>query len=174
MELVYFITSSLDGYIASPEGELDWLKEFEACGEDHGYQSFFDSIDGLVLGRRTFEQILTFGDWPYPQKQSWVFTHSPRSSWPAQVAPLPLDLKEGLQKLEAQGFRKLWLVGGSELAGAMRKENLITEYWISFLPLILGQGKPLFEPGGGLEKLELVENRSFRTGLAQLHYRKAD
>ena len=71
-KIIYYVTASLDGFIARPNGGIDWLPEFE--GEDFGYASFFDSIGTVVLGRKTYDQVLSFGDYPYSTKENFVFS----------------------------------------------------------------------------------------------------
>ena len=74
LEVVYYVACSVDGLIATPDGGLDWLTPFESSSEDYGYAAFYDSIDSVLVGSRTFEQSLTFGGWPYPGKPAWVFS----------------------------------------------------------------------------------------------------
>ncbi len=172
MEVVYYVTASVDGFIASPEGGLDWLSNFEHAGEDHGYKGFFESVDSLLIGRKTYDQIMEFGDWPYSEKPALLFTQSDPGSCPPQVVPFTQSPRQGLQHLATLGKKRAWLIGGAHLASAFREEGLISEYLISVIPLILGGGIPLFGNDGPLEKLTLLESRSFHSGLAQLHYRR--
>jgi hypothetical protein len=71
-QLVYYVAASLDGYIARPDGAVDWLESIEASGEDHGYEAFYQNIDGLLMGRATYDMVRGFGiDWPYPASPVW-------------------------------------------------------------------------------------------------------
>ena len=169
-DIVYYVAASLDGYIATPDGGIAWLAPFEAAGEDYGYAAFYASVDALLLGSHTYEQVLG-GQWPYPGKPCWVF--SQRSLAPAQpeltvTARAP---REVAAELESCGIRRAWLVGGGQLAGAFRAEALITEYIVSIIPVILGAGIPLFGAAGSEEKLELVEHRIYPTGVVHVRYR---
>ncbi|MGB3312692.1 MAG: hypothetical protein WBG32_02970 [Nodosilinea sp.] len=83
LDIVLYIATSLDGFIATPEGGIDWLAAIEIPEEDYGYEAFYSSIDAIVMGRRTYDQVLSFGDWPYPGKPSYIMTHQP-------LSPLPL------------------------------------------------------------------------------------
>ena len=69
-EIVYYVATSIDGYIASPDGSVEWLSPYEGKGEDYGYTEFYDSVDGVLLGSRTYEKALSFGAWPYSDKPS--------------------------------------------------------------------------------------------------------
>lgn len=168
--LIYYVAASLDGYIARPDGRVDWLKPIEEAGDDHGYQAFYDSIDGLLMGRVTYETILAFGGaWPYPGKPCTVLTRGD----PAPVAPevrISHDTPAlAIADLAAAGCKRIWLVGGGSLAGTCYSAGLLDELVVSFIPHLLGAGIPMFATG--LERrLQLREQRSFPTGVVQLHY----
>ena len=172
-EIIYYVATSLDGYIATPDGGIGWLAPFEATGEDYGYAAFYASVEALLLGSRTYEQFLTFGSWPYPGKPYWVF--SQRSLAPAQpeVSVTAGSPREVAAELEARGIRRAWLVGGGQLAAAFRAEALITEYIVSIIPVILGAGIPLSGSAGSEEKLELVEHKNYANGVVHVRYASA-
>ncbi|MDP2183400.1 MAG: type II toxin-antitoxin system RelE/ParE family toxin, partial [Actinomycetota bacterium] len=117
-EVIYYVASSLDGYIATPDGGLGWLAAFEASGEDYGYDVFYESIDVVLLGSRTFEQALTFGDWPYAGKSAWVFTSRRLETARDDVTVTDRSPSDVVAQLETQGVRRAWLVGGGSLAGS--------------------------------------------------------
>lgn len=173
MEVIYYVAASLDGFIASPEGGLDWLTQFDQCGEDHGYKAFYNSIDALVIGRKTFEQVLSFGEWPYGDRPTILASKEPISGCPPKVFATSGSPRDILDQLVSQGHQRVWLIGGAQLAHSFRQAGLIDEYLISVIPLILGGGIPLFQGTGPMEKLTLLESRSFRSGLTQLHYRRS-
>ncbi|GLZ87180.1 hypothetical protein Pres01_32310 [Metapseudomonas resinovorans] len=168
--LIYYIAASLDGYIARPDGSIDWLDPIEASGEDHGYQAFYDSIDGLLMGRATYETIQAFrGDWPYPAKPCIVLS---RSDLPAVAPEVQISHDtpaQAIDQLTAAGCKRIWLVGGGSLAGTCYSAGLLDELVVSFIPLLLGAGIPMFATGLG-RRLQLREQRSFPTGVVQLHY----
>jgi dihydrofolate reductase len=172
-EVVYYFAASVDGYIATPDGGVEWLARFESAGEDYGYSDFYASIDSVLLGRKTYEQSLTFGPWPYPGKPCWVFTHrkvEPAAADVRMTSSSPLEVVTDLQR---KGYERSWLVGGAELAGAFRKTKLISEYVVSIIPIILGNGIPMLALHGSVDRLELVETRPFPNGLVQLRYRSS-
>src|SRR3569623_811172 len=84
-EVVYYVATGLDGYIASCGGGIDWLKRYECAGEDYGYAAFYGSVDAVLCGRRTYEQCLSFGDWPFPGRAGWVFSRQGLVSEPPEV-----------------------------------------------------------------------------------------
>ncbi|MDH4609878.1 dihydrofolate reductase family protein [Pseudomonas sp. BN102] len=168
--LIYYVAASLDGYIARPDGRVDWLKPIEEAGDDHGYQAFYDSIDGLLMGRVTYETILAFGGaWPYSGKPCTVLTRGDPPRAAAEVQISHDTPAQAIDQLAAAGCRRIWLVGGGSLAGTCYSAGLLDELVVSFIPHLLGAGIPMFATG--LERrLQLREQRSFPTGVVQLHY----
>jgi dihydrofolate reductase len=171
-EVIYYVAMSLDGYIATPDGGVDWLSPFEEEDEAYGYPEFYASIDVLLMGRRTYKQILTFGAWPYKGKPCWVFSRRPLEAATAEVTVTSSEPKEVLSDLHELGLHRAWLVGGAAVATTFRSMRLIDEYVVSVIPTILGRGIPLLNPGEPSEKLSLVESKEFEIGLVQLRYRK--
>lgn len=159
MQIVYYVATSLDGFIATPEGGIDWLKPFEASGEDHGYGEFYASVEAVLLGRATYEQALAFPEWPFAGKPYWVFSRA-NGNTPAAV----------VKEMQARGLRRAWLVGGGKLAAAFRAERLITEYIVSVVPVLLGAGIPLFDGPGAQQPLRFSGAKSYPTGIVQVRY----
>ncbi len=169
-----FIATSLDGFIARPNGDLDWLTGGSGAeeSEDYGYKEFIDSVDTLVMGRNTYELALTFGEWPYSNKQVVVLssgsptipTHLAKSV--AVVAQPPTAL---VQQLAAKGARHLYIDGGKTIQGFLRA-GLIDEMTITTIPILIGEGIPLF---GALErdvKLQHLATRAYASGFVQSKY----
>jgi len=169
-KVILFIATSLNGYIAGPVDEIDWLFH----DADYGYTAFFDSVEILVMGRKTYELILSFGEWPYGDKPAYVFTHRPPPDDP-RVRFVSGDAAGLIAKLRARTIKNIWLVGGGALVSAFLKEDLIDEFIISIHPQLLGAGIPLFAPGIPRRRLKLLGVTPFVSGLVQLHYiRKTD
>lgn len=164
-EVVYYVATSLDGYIATADGGVDWLMPFQASGLDYGYADFLRSVDGLVMGRRTYDQVQEFGDWPYTDKLCRVVTSRPleRAQQGVAVASGPEEAVKSL------GVERVWLVGGTELLSGFRQAGLVSEYCVSVMPVVLGAGVPLFAPGPGAS-LSLRECRPYPDGVVQLRY----
>ncbi|HEX9756528.1 MAG TPA: dihydrofolate reductase family protein [Nitrospiria bacterium] len=173
-EIIYYVATSLDGFIATPDGGVRWLSPFENTGEDYGYQRFYGSVDGLVMGSKTYEQVLAIGEWPYPHKPCWVFSKRSFKTQEPEVTIFsgePCDFKEEIIK---HGLLRVWLVGGGKLASSFRAERLITEYIISIIPIFLCGGISLFAPKGSLEKIKMVDPKFYPNGIVQLRYIKED
>lgn len=168
-KVTYYVASSIDGFIATPDGGVGWLDRFNGTGEDYGYSELLASVGALLMGSRTYQQVLTFGPWPYAELPTWVFSGraiAPAASAVTVTAADPVDL---MATLDAAGIDRAWLVGGAALAQAFRGRGLITDYIVSVMPVILGDGIPLFTPGELLE-LELVSSEAFASGVVQSHY----
>jgi len=170
--IVYYVASSLDGYIAPADGSLDWLSAHESGGEDYGYAELYASVDAVLVGRRTYEQFLTFPDWPYAGRPCWVFSKRPVKAASPEVTVTADTPERAVSVLDALGLRRVWLVGGGQLAGAFRAAGLITEYIVTVLPVVLGAGTPLFAAPGPREDLRLVDSKKYVGGLVQLCYRR--
>ncbi|MEH1939460.1 MAG: dihydrofolate reductase family protein [Nostoc sp.] len=171
-KVTLYIAASLDGYIARSDGGIDWLSILDTEGEDYGYAAFYDSIDAIVLGSKTYEVGLGFDEWPYPEKKSFVFTHRNLQSDREDIVFVCDTVKQALANIEAQGFENIWLVGGGALINSFLQHSLIDEYIISIIPTILGGGIQLFPPPTPEEKLELISSQQYPTGLLQAHYRR--
>ena len=171
--VILYIAVSLDGYIARVDGGVDWLNGFTMPGEDYGYAAFYKSVDCIVMGSRTYQQVLDFGDWPYPGKMSIVFTHRESRTDREDIEFSSGDVELILQNIKARGYDSIWLLGGGYLVRAFMTKGLVDEYIISIIPLILGEGIALFNPVKLEERLEFVEALTFPDGLVQLHYKRA-
>jgi dihydrofolate reductase len=162
VEIIYYVAASLDGYIATADGGIEWLQPFENAGEDYGYAQFYASVEAVLLGRVTYEKCLQFPEWPYAGKPYWVFSKATGNT-PAKV----------VGEMQARGLQRAWLVGGGKLAAVFRAEGLISEYIVSFVPVILGAGIPLFEGPGVQQKLWLTASRTYPKGIVQVRYTTA-
>ncbi|MEH2043376.1 dihydrofolate reductase family protein [Nostoc sp.] len=171
-KVTLYIAASLDGYIARSDGGIDWLSILDTEGEDYGYTDFYESIDAIVLGSKTYEVGLGFDQWPYPEKKSFVFTQRNFQSDREDIVFVSDPVKQALANIEAQGFKNIWLVGGAKLINSFLQHSLIDEYIISTIPTILGGGIYLFPPPIPEVKLELINSQQYSTGLLQAHYRR--
>ncbi len=165
-EVKLFIATSLDGFIADRDGRVDWL----FADGDYGYVAFFDSIETLIMGRRTYEQVLGFGEWPYGEKPTYVFTRRAPGGDHPHVRFVSGDARSLVEELQGRSSGDIWLVGGAALVSAFRELHLIDEYILSVHPVLLGDGIPLFERPLPGESLRLREEHAFESGLVQLRY----
>jgi dihydrofolate reductase len=169
-EFVLYIATTIDGYIARADGSIDWLTSFDTVEEDNGYANFYDSIDALVMGSTTYEQVLSFGDWPYPEKLSYVLTNRKLSTTRADVRIVQGGIEEVVDDTTKNGYQRVWLVGGGTLASSFINQGLVDEYVIVIVPIILGTGISLYQSLSE-QKLNLVGLKSYSSGIVELHYR---
>ncbi len=172
-EIIYYVGASLDGYIATPDGGVEWLSPFNTDDEDYGYSEFYSSIDAALLGSGTYERSLALGC-DYSDKPCWVLSQRRIKVMNPDTIVTAQSPRDVVAELEARKLRRVYLVGGGKLAASFRAEALITQYIISIIPVILGSGIPLFASSGPEENLKLVENKSYPNGLIQLRYLRAD
>ena len=170
-KITYYVAASLDGYIADANGGVDWLPQGDS--DDYGYADFYAGVDALVMGRRTYDQVLDFGEWPYAGKPVYIFTGHPPDDNPHGVEFVGADPTDFTQSVAPRYSGDIWLVGGANLAEQFRRAGLIDEYLIFVIPVILGRGIPLFGGDAPHTALELIETRSFDDGAVMLHYRSA-
>jgi dihydrofolate reductase len=174
MANIVYIATSLDGYIAKKDGDINWLHEIDnPNGDDFGYSEFVKTIDALVMGRNTYEKVLSFGgDWPYPKKV-FVLSNSLKEVDPSlsdKAEIISGDLKEVVSSLANKGFNNLYIDGGATIQNFL-KEDLIDEIHITRVPIILGDGIPLFKSQNFDIKLQHLRTKSFDNGLVQSKYR---
>ena len=140
-----YIATSLDGFIATENGGLDWLEVPNPDKSDYGYADFIKGIDALVMGRNTFEKVLTFGEWFY-KKPVFVLSNS-LTEIPKDIADkaeiVKGDIASVIHKLNQQGYKNLYIDGGKVIQSFLR-EDLIDEIIITRVPVLLGKGIPLF------------------------------
>jgi dihydrofolate reductase len=164
-----FIAASLDGYVARPDGGLDWLAPFE--GEEHGYLEFLAGVDALVIGRGTYDTVLGFPEWPYRGKRVIVCTRRALAARHGEEfwAGSPRALAE---RLDGEGVRRVYLDGGALISSFLR-ESLVEEMSIHLIPVLLGAGIRLFGAGFPEMGWRLLEAKSYPSGLVQLRYARA-
>lgn len=144
-KLVLYIASSLDGYIATNEHNLDWLFSIDGEG-DNGYSRFYDTIDTILIGRITYDWIIEHenGSFPYQGKECYVFSKTKKED-NEHVTFIDKNIVQFLQDLKNKNGKNIWLVGGGELLSTFIKEKLVDEIIINIAPTLLGKGIPLFK-----------------------------
>lgn len=176
-KITLYVATSVDGFVATDDGGVSWLDAFEEESGDEagdgddtgGFAEFFDGVDCLVVGSRTYEQVLTFGDWPYDEKPTFVLTRRelPRANdsvrfFAGAVNDLTADLRDR--------YEHVWLVGGADVARQFLRSNGIDELWLSVVPRLLESGIPLFDDSGVGHQLDLIESTSHTNGIVELRY----
>lgn len=171
-KVVLYIATSLDGYIATNDGDLNFLSSVEQEGEDYGYYDFVKSVDAVIVGRKTYEKVLSMGfDFPHTDKEAYIITRTPRPSI-GSVQFYTGKLKSLVEELKSKEGKNIYCDGGAEIVNELMKHDLIDEYIISVIPVFLGDGIRLFKDGRSEQKLELLSAKSFDKGLVQLYYRQ--
>ncbi|WP_215226853.1 dihydrofolate reductase family protein [Echinicola shivajiensis] len=173
-KLSLFIATSLDGYIAKPNDDLEFLKLVEKEGEDYGYTQFTDTIDTLIIGRKTYDYVLKeIGPSHYDNGQRDVYvitrTERPKSG---RTTFYTGNLTDLVKQLKSQSGKNIYCDGGSEVINELLKNDLIDEFIISVVPVLLGNGIRLFKDERPEQLLELVMVKTFDSGLAQFHYKR--
>lgn len=158
-----FIATSVDGFIARRDGGIDWLSRVERPGEDYGFAAFFETVDALVMGRNTWEIVKAFPTWPYGDKRVIVLTHRPLSAVKSEET-FSGEPRALVEKLGAEGVRRVYVDGGVVIQSFLRA-GLVDELTVSQIPVLLGEGIPLFAGAGRETALQLVESRAFDSGL---------
>ena len=170
-----FIATSLDGFIAREDGQLDWLDAANKrvpAGEDCGYNAFMESVDHLVMGRNTYEMVLSFGEWPYGNKPVIVLS-SKKIAFPAELSQTVSHSsetpKELVDRLSQEGAKRLYIDGGITIQRFLAK-SLINDLTITVIPVILGRGKALFANLDHDISLRHMATKTYEFGFVQLSY----
>ena len=182
----YYCAASLDGFIAESDDTLEWLMKYDGSFEGDGvepmkgsYDRWYDGIGAIVMGSATYRFILdhmarTGGEWAYKRKPTWVLTSRdlPRPEGEGVDVRFAnaavLDLYD--EMIAVSGERHLWVMGGGNVASQFADEGLLDEVLVTVVPVVLGEGKPLFDrrvPGG---PMQLAGTRVFDTGMVELRY----
>ena len=169
-----FIAMSLDGYIAKTNDDLGFLKLVEKEGEDYGYAAFTDTIDTVIIGRRTYDYVLKeIGPSFYDngKRDVYVITRTQRPPVGRTIFYTG-NLTDLIKKLRSEKGKNIYCDGGAEVINELLRHDLIDEYIISVVPILLGSGTRLFKEGRPEQLLEFRKAKTFDTGLAQLHYKR--
>jgi dihydrofolate reductase len=174
MKISVYIATTVDGYLARDDGDVSWLDEYnQDPDEDYGFGSFFSSIDCLVMGRKTFEKVLSFDEWGYAGKHVVVLSHN--------EVEIPQDLASSVEcmsgspfeiaeRLTRRGFQHLYIDGGTTIQGFLAA-RLVDTLILTEVPLLLGSGISLFGDLAEEIPLQHVGTQQFSTGLVQSEYR---
>jgi len=164
-EIILYIATSLDGYIAKKDGSVDWLSSFD---EDYGYDKFLSTIGTIIMGRKTYEQVLSFGEWPYSDLKTFVFTHHElKENKNTEFISGPI--KKNVKKIKSQSDKNIWLVGGGQLITEFVKLQMINEYQIFLMPLFLGSGIHILHEPVKMNSLKLIKSKTYNSGVIELY-----
>jgi len=170
-KLVLLIATSLDGYIATKDDSLDWLFKVEGEG-DNGISEFYETVDAILMGRKTYDWIITHmtEEFPYKNKECYVFSRQENEDT-EDVKFIKEDIIDFANKLKNEEGKNIWIVGGGDLLHSFIKEKLVDEFIITIAPTIIGEGVPLFKEDEYQLELFLKGTRCFNQ-FVELHYER--
>jgi dihydrofolate reductase len=173
-KVVLYIAMSLDGYIAKPNDDLSFLSIVEQEGQDYGYEEFIKSVDAVIVGRKTYDKVISMGfGFPHTDKDTYIITRTQRPAI-GSVKFYTGNLKTLIKKLKSENGKNIFCDGGAEIVNELLKQDLFDELIISIIPILVGDGTKLFNDGRPEQKLEFTSVRSFEKGLTQLHYKRSN
>jgi dihydrofolate reductase len=172
--VIVYIACTVDGYIAGPNDDLSFLQSVEQPGEDYGYENFVAGVDTVILGRKTFDKVKSFniGN-PHAGRQTYVITSTPKPAEP-EITFYTEGPEKLIQQLQSEPGKNIFVDGGAQLIHSLLQLNLIDEWIVSIIPVMIGDGVKLFSNHKQSNSLTLVSTKSFPKGLVQLHYRKTN
>lgn len=166
-----YIAASLDGFIATPDGKVTWLEESAKNNEPnaYGYQDFLDSVDTTIMGYNTYKFIEDLDvPYPYPDKKNFVFSSSHQKAKPNPAIFVATDIVEFTASLKQESGMDIWLVGGGKINSKLLNAGLIDEFIITYIPVVLGSGIPLFADNADLTSLSRKLLIPYDDGLFQV------
>lgn len=167
---VVFIATSIDGFIATNDGDLSFLSAVEKEGEDYGYAAFISTVDTVVLGKKTYDKVIAMGyPFPHADKEAYIITRTSKEAV-GSTQFYTGDVVELVKQLKQQEGRTIFVDGGAYVVNRLLQAGLIDELYLSIIPVLLGSGIALFEQHHSMQKMKLLQTKSFDTGLVQLHY----
>ncbi len=171
-KIIVYIATSADGYIARPNGSVDWLNRPRTVG-DYGMRAFFRSIDTILWGRRTYDLALGMGGKGGgfgPKVKNYVFSHRPPESATPDVDFVNEPIGTFAKRLRAEAGKDIWMMGGGGLIASFLDEGEIDELIIHVIPIFIGEGIPLIHPRHRSVPLALLSCRPYSDGVVRLHY----
>jgi len=171
-KVILYIAMSLDGYIATENNELDWLSIVEIPNEDYGYEKFVKGVDTVIMGRKTYDKVLSYGvNFPHKGRKCYVISRA-RTGFDENVEYYSGNLKNLIEDLKNREGSNIFVDGGAEIVNELLRIDMIDEFIISIIPIFLGSGIRLFKDGRPNQRLKLKSTKEFTSGLVQLWYEK--
>ena len=170
-KIIVHIATSADGYIARPDGDLDWLTNRPAPKGFYGLPKFVRTVDGKILGRKTFDLSVELGAKFSPDDVHYVFSRQPPpASVPVGVRFVTQPIRAFAEQMRVEAGKNLWMMGGGELIGSFLDAGAIDQFIITVVPTFIGEGIPLIAPRHRQVPLRLLSVEKFSDGVVQLHY----
>ena len=167
-KIILAVAVSLDGFIEGPNGEYDWC----FTDQDYGMAEFYNRIDSVFLGRKSYELTLSMGDMQMPgvpKFQDYIFSNTLKEVKPGKIL-ISGDIESKVRQIKNNEGKDIWLFGGAKLTRSLLNLGLVDEIWVGVHPIVLGGGKPLFEDISGRVQLKLMNSKVYDTGLVSLIY----
>lgn len=170
-----YTASTIDGFIATKTGSVDWLKDYEdseSNTNDYGYHDFLETIDTTLMGYNTYLSIC--GLWtpfPYPDKSNFVFSKNHTKHDQNPVEFISTNIVDFCLKLKTSIGKDIWLIGGSQINAALLNANLIEEIIVTYIPAVLGTGIPLFSENTRYKRFEMISTSTFERSVVQITFR---
>jgi dihydrofolate reductase len=168
-KIIYYGATSADGYIARPDGGVEWLERPRPKG-NYGMAAFYKSVDAVLMGRNTYDVARRFGHESYPGKQNYVFSHKRRRTAAPHVEFVREPVEDFARRLRSSKGKNIWLVGGAQLAASFLDAGHLDELIVHVIPVLIGEGIPLLQPRHRSLPLELLNTRAYPDGVVRLHY----
>ena len=174
-KITLYITTSIDGYIARENGDLDWLMKYPINAEtNYGYDRFYESVNTVIMGGQTYRDILSMDVlWPYKDKTAYVITRNemrPKDNV-RFITENIIEIIDGLRKGEGKE-KDIWLVGGGRLVTILLNNDMVDEMIITVVPIVLGGGIPLFPDDPKESRWSIKGNETYSNGVIQITYKK--
>jgi dihydrofolate reductase len=170
-----YVAQSIDGYIATLDGGVEWLNDSlnEDSNNDYGYSNFYNSIDTTLMGYNTYKEILGFDvPFPYPDKENYVFSRNHTKQEDLPVKFVSSDICDFVSELKKSKGKDIWLIGGGKINKVLLNNDLIDEIIITIKTVILGEGIPLFSSGTEFKKFEVIESKTLDNTFVQITMKK--
>ena len=169
-KVILSVAMSLDGYIADKDGGVDWLACMHESDIDYGFVKFLRSIDTIAMGKNAYTQMLTFGDWPFAEKKTYVFTDQTDKPVAKNITFFTGTIQDCIKQINRDNLRSnIWLYGGAQLIQSFYTAGLIDEYILTIVPVSLGAGLALPEDIIQAKGLTEIESKTFKDGVKKIH-----
>jgi dihydrofolate reductase len=173
-KFVLYIAMSIDGYIAKHDDDISWLSIVEREGEDYGYHDFIQSVDTVILGRKTYAKVMSMTDeFPHKHKKTYILSRTPKAN-EGNIEYYNGDIAALLEKIRKENTMQgiVFCDGGADIVQQCLQTHLFDTIIISIIPILLGGGIHLFSSEYPLQRMELVRSATFPSGLVQVWYKK--
>jgi len=172
-KIILYISTTLDGFIARKNGSVDFLDPYNESGDDYGHKKFYESIGTIVMGNNTYKQFGSSKEFKEYYKGKPIFVFSRKSKGKKEsITFVNENVTEFVRSIRSKKNKNIWLLGGAGIIDEFLKHDLIDEYIITIIPILLGEGISLFKENNLTRKLKLVEIKKFNLGVVQVHYEK--